>query len=61
MQILNTFDVWSLEYVVSERNKVDMLIAKSVTSGHRYLSYLATGGPQWLDITIREEASLGDL
>ncbi|KAF3493502.1 hypothetical protein DY000_02053444 [Brassica cretica] len=26
-------------------------------SGQRYQSYLAMGGPQWLDLTIRKEAS----
>lgn len=60
-QTLNSFVDWSLEYISPECNKVALLIAQSVTSGHRYQSYLATGGPHWLDLTIREEASFADL
>lgn len=56
-QCLMYFDEWSLEYVVPERNKIASLIAQSVTSGHRYQSYLASGGPAWLENSIREEAS----
>lgn len=39
-QILNGFEEWSLEYVAAARNRVAVSIANSVTSGHRYQSYL---------------------
>ncbi|KAG2323426.1 hypothetical protein Bca52824_016639 [Brassica carinata] len=57
LQALKDLRDWSLEHVVTERNRVAMLIAKSVINGNRFQSYVATGGPLWLNPAIREEAS----
>lgn len=53
---LQYFQEWSLEHVAPERNRVAQVIATSVTRDHRYQSYVATGGPRWLNDCIRREA-----
>lgn len=41
-------EFWRMDHAAVERNKVANLIALSVTSGHRYQSYIASQGPAWL-------------
>lgn len=57
MLSLQYFESWSLEHVVPERNQVAGLIATSVTRDHRYQSYVARGGPFWLQSIINKEAT----
>ncbi|KAG5389069.1 hypothetical protein IGI04_030610 [Brassica rapa subsp. trilocularis] len=60
LQSLHQFGVWTLDHVVPERNRVAKLIAASVSKDQRYQSYVAQGGPAWLDHIIRREALLHD-
>lgn len=53
---LEGFAEWRVEHVVPESNKVASLIAVSVTSEHRYQSYVASGGPSWLQTLLEREA-----
>ncbi|KAF3587854.1 hypothetical protein F2Q69_00027460 [Brassica cretica] len=53
--LLNEFDGVSLEHVVAGRNKIASSIAQSVTSDHRYQSYVATGDHTWLSSLLRKE------
>ncbi|KAF3583565.1 hypothetical protein F2Q69_00029333 [Brassica cretica] len=45
---LEHIEFWRLDHVVEERNEAANLIAKSVTAGRRYQSYIASQGPTWL-------------
>ncbi|CAF1929826.1 unnamed protein product, partial [Brassica oleracea] len=45
---LEHIEFWRLDQVVEERNEAANLIAKSVTTGRRYQSYIASQGPAWL-------------
>ncbi|KAF3524248.1 hypothetical protein F2Q69_00047239 [Brassica cretica] len=47
---------WSFHHCVQERNIVAQEVAKSVTNDHRYHSYIAAGGPSWLQHSIEREA-----
>ncbi|KAF3521026.1 hypothetical protein DY000_02059795 [Brassica cretica] len=47
---------WSFHHCVQERNILAQEVAKSVTNDHRYHSYIAAGGPSWLQHSIEREA-----
>ncbi|KAF2556814.1 hypothetical protein F2Q68_00014043 [Brassica cretica] len=47
---------WSFHHCVQERNIVAQEVAKTVTNDHRYHSYIAAGGPSWLQHSIEREA-----
>lgn len=51
---LKGFREWRLEHVGQDRNRVASLIA--ITRDHRYQSYVATGGPSWLQGLLDQEA-----
>lgn len=53
---LQLLTAWRLEYTLPARNFIASRIAVSVTSEHRYQSYVATGGPVWLHQAIAGEA-----
>ncbi|XP_013595181.1 PREDICTED: uncharacterized protein LOC106303466 [Brassica oleracea var. oleracea] len=59
--LLQRLQHWSLEHVVPTRNIVAQKIAISVTAERRYQSYIATGGPAWLEDLIDLEAKDGCL
>ncbi|KAG2303028.1 hypothetical protein Bca52824_031679 [Brassica carinata] len=58
---INTFklgiEVWRLDHVAPECNLAANAIACSVTSGHRYQSYIASGGPVWLHTLLGSETN----
>ncbi|XP_018435702.1 uncharacterized protein LOC108807989 [Raphanus sativus] len=58
LQGLNTFMEWRLDHVESSGNRAAKLIAQSVTDDHRFNSYVATGGPSWLQILLHQESSV---
>ncbi|KAL0789900.1 hypothetical protein Bca101_006146 [Brassica carinata] len=47
---------WSLNHILPARNSIALRIAESVTSDHRYQSYIARNGPSWLQHAIAGEA-----
>ncbi|KAH0852341.1 hypothetical protein HID58_090871 [Brassica napus] len=49
---------WSFHHCVQERNIVAQEVAQSVTNEHRYHSYIAAGGPSWLQHSIEREARM---
>lgn len=57
LQRLDTFQDWRLNHVVNEENKVATLVATSVTADSRFQSYVATGGPSWLQDLLAREAA----
>lgn len=46
----------SFYHCVQEKNTVAQDVAKSVTNDQRYHSYIAAGGPSWLQRSIEHEA-----
>ncbi|KAL0787531.1 hypothetical protein Bca101_003777 [Brassica carinata] len=46
--LLEHIEFWRLDHVVEERNEAANLIAKSVTTGRKYHSYIASQDPAWL-------------
>ncbi|XP_018475855.1 uncharacterized protein LOC108847163 [Raphanus sativus] len=46
--LLEGIEFWRLDHAAVERNEAANLIAQSVTTGHRYQSYIASQGPAWL-------------
>ncbi|KAG5411116.1 hypothetical protein IGI04_007435, partial [Brassica rapa subsp. trilocularis] len=54
--LLSRIGIWRLDHVLARSNKVANEIASSVTSGHRYQSYIAAKGPFWLQQTLSAEA-----
>lgn len=61
ISVINTFKlgivVWRLDHVAPECNIAANAIACSVTSGHRYQSYIASGGPVWLHTLLGSESN----
>ncbi|KAF2589497.1 hypothetical protein F2Q70_00041693 [Brassica cretica] len=55
---LKGFVDWRVEHVVPDNNKVASLIAASVTKEHRHQSYVASGGPSWLQAMLSQEADV---
>ncbi|KAG2328286.1 hypothetical protein Bca52824_011014 [Brassica carinata] len=53
---LEGFRLWNISYVPIEGNRCAHEIALSVTRDHRYHSYIAHGGPFWLQTMLLEEA-----
>ncbi|CAG7906352.1 unnamed protein product, partial [Brassica rapa] len=49
---------WSFHHCVQERNIVAQEVVQSVTNDHRYHSYIAAGGPSWLQHSIAREARM---
>lgn len=47
---------WSLDYVLPARNSIASKISESVTSEHRYQSYVVRNGPSWLHQAITRES-----
>ncbi|KAJ4911704.1 Uncharacterized protein Rs2_06325 [Raphanus sativus] len=47
---------WSVDHVRLERNTIADDLAKSVTADRRYQSFIATGGPSWLQSRLADEA-----
>lgn len=47
---------WSFHHCVLEKNIVAHDIAESVTSDRHYHSYIASGGPYWVQQRIEKEA-----
>ena len=45
-----------MEHVEPDSNRAASLIASSVTKEHRYQSYVASGGPSWLQALLNQEA-----
>ncbi|KAG2257877.1 hypothetical protein Bca4012_095130 [Brassica carinata] len=54
--LLHKFEYWSLDHAADERNVAANMIAGSVTTGHRYQSYIASQGPAWLHSLLSREA-----
>ncbi|CAG7876773.1 unnamed protein product [Brassica rapa] len=54
--LLHKFEYWSLDHADDERNVAANMIAGSVTTGHRYQSYIASQGPAWLHSLLAREA-----
>ncbi|CAN7040727.1 unnamed protein product, partial [Brassica rapa subsp. trilocularis] len=54
--LVQRFQHWSLDHVLETRNVLAQRIATSVTVDHRYQSYIALGGPNWLKELIAYEA-----
>ncbi|KAH0867629.1 hypothetical protein HID58_074651, partial [Brassica napus] len=54
--LLHKFEDWSLDHATDERNVAANMIAGSVTTGHRYQSYIASQGPAWLYSLLSREA-----
>ena len=54
--LLHKFEDWSLDHATDERNVAANMIAGSVTTGHRYQSYIASQGPAWLHSLLSREA-----
>lgn len=50
--LLSRIGIWRLDHVLARNNMVANAIASSVTSGHRYQSYIAAKGPYWLQQTL---------
>lgn len=46
---------WSVDHVRLERNTIADDLAKSVTADRRYQSFIATGGPSWLQSRLADE------
>ncbi|KAG2244369.1 hypothetical protein Bca52824_093780 [Brassica carinata] len=61
LQKLNSFTDWRLSHVENERNKVASLIARSVTLDNRFHSYVATGGPSWLQHILAQESAMAPI
>lgn len=59
MRRLRSFLEWSVDFVKIPRNVAARSIATSVTSDLRSQSYVASGGPLWLNDLLLKEASLG--
>ncbi|XP_048632395.1 uncharacterized protein LOC125607006 [Brassica napus] len=53
---LQLLSAWRFDHVPPERNSIALRIAVSVTSEHRYQSYVARDGPAWLHQAIAREA-----
>uniref|UniRef100_A0A0D3DPW8 RNase H type-1 domain-containing protein n=1 Tax=Brassica oleracea var. oleracea TaxID=109376 RepID=A0A0D3DPW8_BRAOL len=58
--LLEHIEFWRLDHVVEERNEASNLIAKSVTTGRMYQSYIASQGPAWLQSLLILEALFGN-
>ncbi|KAF3513784.1 hypothetical protein F2Q69_00005170 [Brassica cretica] len=54
--LVQRFQHWSFDHVLEARNVIAQRIATSVTSDRRYQSYIASGGPNWLNDLIAYEA-----
>ncbi|KAH0878107.1 hypothetical protein HID58_065501, partial [Brassica napus] len=54
--LVQRFQHWSLDHVLETRNVLAQRIVTSVTVDHRYQSYIASGGPNWLKELITYEA-----
>ncbi|KAF2555316.1 hypothetical protein F2Q68_00017569 [Brassica cretica] len=54
--LLHKFEYWSLDHAADERNVAANMIAGSVTTGHRYQSYIASQGPAMLHSLLSREA-----
>ena len=54
---LRLFQDWSVNFIKNERNLAAKSIANSVTSDNRSQSYVASGGPLWLNDLLIKEAS----
>ena len=55
LTLLHHFEEWSIFHVSGPKNRVATAIAESVVSGARTQSYVASGGPRWLDQMIQQE------
>ncbi|KAF3519077.1 hypothetical protein DY000_02061498 [Brassica cretica] len=53
---LQQMQAWSLDYVVPLRNVSAMKISESVTSDHRYQSYISKGSTSWLQHYLATKA-----
>ena len=58
LRSLYQFDHCQVMLVSEGVNSIALKIASSVTSDHRYQSYIARGGPSWLAPAIRNQAML---
>lgn len=56
LSILESFEFWEVKTVPPDANRIAKKIAKSVTSDHRYQSYVSRGYPIWLKDLISLEA-----
>ncbi|KAG2295020.1 hypothetical protein Bca52824_041689 [Brassica carinata] len=54
---LRLFQDWSVNFIKNERNLAAKSITNSVTSDNRSQSYVASGGPLWLNDLLIKEAS----
>ncbi|KAG2314811.1 hypothetical protein Bca52824_017933 [Brassica carinata] len=59
LDLLHCFDKWTISHVSDQKNRVANAIAGSVISDTRTQSYVATGGPRWLQQMIHEDARFG--
>ncbi|KAH0851231.1 hypothetical protein HID58_094899 [Brassica napus] len=55
--MLTDLDGWQCVHVVEERNKPASEIAQSVINENRLSSYIARGGPRWLQLRLCAEAT----
>ncbi|KAL0801920.1 hypothetical protein Bca101_057096 [Brassica carinata] len=55
MLSLNGFSYGKVEHTEPDGNRAVSLIASSVTTGHCYQSYVASGGPSWLQALLKQE------
>ncbi|KAF2597067.1 hypothetical protein F2Q68_00009734 [Brassica cretica] len=53
--MLECIEFWRLDHAAVESNEAANLIAQSVTTGHRYQSYIASQGPAWLQSLLTLE------
>ncbi|KAF3502360.1 hypothetical protein F2Q69_00040656 [Brassica cretica] len=55
--MLTDLDGWQCVHVMEERNKPASEIAQSVINENRLSSYIARGGPRWLQLRLCAEAT----
>lgn len=58
LNILHSFEEWTIFHVSDQKNRVANAIAASVISGTRTQSYVASGGPRWLHQMIQDDATV---